>query len=130
MAGVSESVSASGTRAGVNGGVGAAPSSGPGLTLAVVAVQIAAAGAYAAWMAFGDAADAFSLGNWIWMLVPPVVFGGLFCLGLFLARVAKPSLWRMILSGLGCLVSMCGLVVTVVLLPLSLFGSFMDYTIG
>jgi len=59
-----------------------------------------------------------------------VVFGALFCLGLGLASTVRRSPWRLLLGGVGCLLCMCGLIVTTALAPLWLFGSFMDYAIG
>jgi hypothetical protein len=59
-----------------------------------------------------------------------VVIGPLFCLGLGLASTVRRSPWRLLLGGVGCLPCMCGLIVTTALVPLWLFGSFMDYAIG
>jgi hypothetical protein len=45
-----------------------------------------------------------------------VVFGA-FCLGLGLASTVRRSPWRLLLGGVGCLLCMCGLIVTTALCP-------------
>jgi hypothetical protein len=64
------------------------------------------------------------------MLLPPAVFAFLLVAGLFGVNSSGIAVWRRALSGLGLFVAACGLAVGLVSLPLNLFGSFMDYTIG
>lgn len=97
---------------------------------AITLAQIAAAAAYVAFFAFGDAPSPFSLEDWVFMLVPPAIFAFLFVAGLFGVSSTQIVGWQRLLSGLGSLIAAAGLAVGLVLLPLSLFGSFMDYAIG
>jgi hypothetical protein len=97
---------------------------------AVVLAQLAAAAGYVALFVVGDAPDPFSLRDWAFMLLPPAVFAFLLVAGLFGVSSSGIAVWRRVLSGLGVFVAACGLAVGLVWLPLNLFGSFMDYTIG
>jgi len=64
------------------------------------------------------------------MFVPPAVFAFLCGAGLFGLSSTHLVVWQRLLSGLGSLVAGCGLAAGLVLLPLGLFVSFMDYAIG
>jgi hypothetical protein len=97
---------------------------------AVALAQLAAAAGYVALFVIGDAPDPFSLKDWAFMLLPPAVFAFLLVAGLFGISSSGIAVWRRVLSGLGLFVAACGLAVGLVYLPLNLFGSFMDYTIG
>jgi hypothetical protein len=97
---------------------------------AVVLAQLAAAAGYVASIFLGDVPDPFSFEDWAFMLLPPAVFAFLFVAGLFGVSSSGIAVWRRALSGLGSFVAACGLAVSLVLLPLNLFGSLMDYAIG
>ncbi|HYP44288.1 MAG TPA: hypothetical protein VEQ66_03710 [Propionibacteriaceae bacterium] len=97
---------------------------------AVTVAQLAAAVGYVACIAFGEAPEPFSFGDWTFILLPPALFAFLFVVGLFGLSSARLVAWQRVLSGLGSLVAGCGLALSLVLLPLGLAGSFMDYTVG
>lgn len=111
--------------AGVLGGRQAPSARAGSLTLA----QLAAAAGYVAFFAFTGVPDPFSFGAWAFMLLPPAAFAFLFVTGLFGVSTDLP-VWQRVLSGVGSLVCACALAVGLVLLPLNLFGSLMDYAIG
>jgi hypothetical protein len=96
----------------------------------VVLGQLAAAAGYVALFVVGDAPDPFSFEDWAFMLLPPAVFAFLLVAGLFGVSSSGIAVWRRVLSGLGSFVAACGLAVGLAWLPLNLFGSFRDYTIG
>lgn len=96
----------------------------------VALAQLGAAAGYGALFAFGEAPDPFSFGDWASMLLPPAIFAFLFVAGLFALRAPGVAVWQRALCGVGCALAVVGLVVGLVLLPLNLFGSFMDYTVG
>ena len=92
--------------------------------------QLAAAATYVRVFAFGGAPEPFSIADWGFMLLPPTVFAFLFVLGLFGLSSAGIVVWQRLLSGLGSFIAGCGLLVGLIYLPLNLFGSFLDYTLG
>lgn len=92
--------------------------------------QLAAAAGYVGWFGFGAASAPFSFETWVVMLVPPAVFAFLFVAGLFGLTSAHVVVWQRLLSAVGTLVAACGLVVSLLLLPILLLGSFMDLAIG
>lgn len=94
-----------------------------GVTLA----QFAAMTAYIVAWVFGDAADPFSIGAWVFTLGPPLVFGLLSCVGLLIAGLVKSSIWRVLLLSVGCIASMSCLIVSLLALPLLLLGSVSEY---
>lgn len=101
-----------------------------GRAAAVAIAQLGGAAGYGAHFAFGEVPEPFSFRDWAYMLLPPAIFTCLFVAGLFAISAPGVAVWQRVLCGVGCALAIMGLVVGLLLLPLNLFGSFMDYTVG
>ena len=91
-------------------------------------LQILAVISYTIYFSSSEAPEPFSLEDWLFMLAPPLAFGALLAVGFTLGSVS--SRWSQRWVRLGTVLGVVGFVATTLLLPLWLFGSFMDYTIG
>ena len=91
-------------------------------------LQILAVTSYAIYFLESDAPEPFSLEDWLFTLMPPLAFGALLAVSFILGPVS--SRWSRQWVGLGTAFGVAGFVATMLLLPLWLFGSFMDNAIG
>jgi hypothetical protein len=96
--------------------------------LAVVGSQLAAVAAYVI-LLFTDAPPPFSLADWLYALAPPALFALTWSLGRRL-RVASGRAWLVAVTRISSAMALTGFVVTTLLLPIWLFGSWMDKGIG
>lgn len=92
--------------------------------LGVTFLQLLVAGAYARAL-FVEAPPAFSLADWVFIALPPLAFGGAWHLGRRV-RVPRHSRVASIVRRVGAAVAAFGFFATLLLVPISLFGSLMD----
>lgn len=90
----------------------------------VALVQIAVAVAFICTLFF-EASQPLSPKGWAFILLPPLVFGAAWYLGRRV-RVSRGTAWTGALSRTGSAVSVVGFVSTALLVPVSLFGAWMD----
>jgi hypothetical protein len=92
-------------------------------------MQFMLAASYAAVVVLTPAATAFSSGDWLFMLLPPFTFGIAAMVGLRY-RVPRVGFVRCMVSLTGNVLTVCGFLLVCLYVPLGIFGSFMDWTIG
>lgn len=92
--------------------------------LGVTGLQFAVVAGFAVALS-GQAPAPFSVEDWAFILLPPTAFGAVWLLGRRL-RVQGGARWQVLLSRAGGLMTLCGLVLTCLLVPIGIFGSMMD----